>query len=126
MLREIERDLHRHAAVASDPKLHGKLHRLHGVVRDFAHEEKDIAKMVRAIVGEALRTRSAGDDLLDHLLRELKHLGHDLHEDWQQLTEAGEHPERAEQKLRPSLNDGAMHRPSRKTRSRARKCSTST
>jgi hypothetical protein len=33
--REIGAALHLHAAVASDPKLHGKLHRLHGVVRDF-------------------------------------------------------------------------------------------
>ena len=34
--REIERALHRHAAAAaSDPVMHGKLFRLHGVVRDF-------------------------------------------------------------------------------------------
>jgi hypothetical protein len=33
--REIEFALRRHIADVSDPQLHGKLHRLHGVVRDF-------------------------------------------------------------------------------------------
>jgi hypothetical protein len=33
--REIERALHKHATAERDPVMHGKLHRLHGVVRDF-------------------------------------------------------------------------------------------
>jgi hypothetical protein len=31
----IERALNRHAAAERDPASHGRLHRLHGVIRDF-------------------------------------------------------------------------------------------
>jgi hypothetical protein len=63
-----------------------------------AHEEKEIRRMVRDVVGGAMSMRSLTGHLAEHFVRELKHLGGEIRDDWRELIAAGEDPNRATKK----------------------------